>query len=239
MARARWSDEAVVSAAAAILGLVIVAIGSLHNLLTLTPVLLLGGAAWVNLISLLSALIQHLAPDWLRARVLAIFILVYQGSFALGSAAWGAVAEARGTTRLAGYFYPRGPNTEVTNAVNPALLGVEYFPWRPSNILRHRLRRLQICRCLPFIGLLDGAFIRPRRLRTGGSIQRMLSREQVLYLRLEAEGVRLLPMAARRAIAKKIESSPGIDAVVLVRGFSPANSGEVGATGTRPGAEET
>jgi uncharacterized protein (DUF433 family) len=46
----------------------------------------------------------------------------------------------------------------------------------------------------------------------------MLSREQVLYLRLESEGVRLLPMAARRAIAKKIESTPGIDAVVLTEG---------------------
>jgi len=41
----------------------------------------------------------------------------------------------------------------------------------------------------------------------------MLSRGQVLYLRLEAEGVRLLPLASRRAIAKQIESSPEIDAV--------------------------
>jgi len=40
----------------------------------------------------------------------------------------------------------------------------------------------------------------------------------VLYLRLEAEGVRLLPIAARRAIAKKIESSPEIDTVVLTEG---------------------
>jgi uncharacterized protein (DUF433 family) len=46
----------------------------------------------------------------------------------------------------------------------------------------------------------------------------MLSREQVLYLRLEAEGVRLLPIAARRAIAKKIESSPEIDTVILTEG---------------------
>jgi uncharacterized protein (DUF433 family) len=46
----------------------------------------------------------------------------------------------------------------------------------------------------------------------------MLTREQVLYLRLEAEGVRLLPLAARREIAKKIESSPGIDAVILAEG---------------------
>ncbi len=66
--------------------------------------------------------------------------------------------------------------------------------------------------------LIERRLIRPRRLRTGRSIQRMLSRQQVLYLRLEAEGVRLLPIAARRAIAKKIESFPEIDAVVLTEG---------------------
>ena len=36
---------------------------------------------------------QNLAPDWVRARVLAIFTLIYMGSFALGSAAWGGVAQ--------------------------------------------------------------------------------------------------------------------------------------------------
>jgi uncharacterized protein (DUF433 family) len=66
--------------------------------------------------------------------------------------------------------------------------------------------------------LIERRLVRPRRLRTGRSIQRMLSRGQVLYLRLEAEGVRLLPMASRRAIAKKIESFPEIDAVVLTEG---------------------
>jgi uncharacterized protein (DUF433 family) len=66
--------------------------------------------------------------------------------------------------------------------------------------------------------LIERRLIRPRRLRTGRTIQRMLTREQVLYLRLEAEGVRLLPIAARRAIAKKIEASPEIDAVVLTEG---------------------
>jgi len=66
--------------------------------------------------------------------------------------------------------------------------------------------------------LIERRLIRPRRLRSGRSIQRMLSREQVLYLRLEAEGVRLLPIAARRAIAKKIESSPEIDTLVLTEG---------------------
>jgi len=94
--RARWSTEVIVSTGVMIFGLVIVAISGLHRLSTLAPVMLVGGAAWVTFISLISALVQNLAPDWVRARVLAIFILVYQGSFALGSAAWGAVAQRAG-----------------------------------------------------------------------------------------------------------------------------------------------
>ncbi len=92
-ARARWSSEIIVSAGVAILGVVLVAMSALHTLKALAPIMLIGGAAWVTFISLISALVQNLAPDWVRARVLAIFILVYQGTFALGSAVWGAIAQ--------------------------------------------------------------------------------------------------------------------------------------------------
>lgn len=95
-ARARWSTEVIVSAAVVILGCAIAAISGLYTLGTLAPVMLIGGAAWVAFISLISALVQNLAPEWVRARVLAVFMLVYQGSFALGSAAWGAVAQRAG-----------------------------------------------------------------------------------------------------------------------------------------------
>lgn len=95
-ARAKWSTEATVSTGVAVLGLAMIATGNLHRLSTLAPAMLIGGAAWVLFISLINALVQNLAPDWVRARVLAIFILVYQGSFALGSAFWGAVAQHTG-----------------------------------------------------------------------------------------------------------------------------------------------
>jgi MFS family permease len=95
-ARGKWSTETVVSTGVVILGFVIVAMSALHRLSTLAPILLIGGASWVVFISLINALAQNLAPDWVRARVLAIFILVYQGSFSLGSAAWGAVAQREG-----------------------------------------------------------------------------------------------------------------------------------------------
>jgi MFS family permease len=95
-ARAIWSTEVIVSTGIATLGLVILTMSGLHRVRTLAPIMLIGGAAWVVFISLINALVQNLAPDWVRARVLAIFILVYQGSFALGSAAWGALAQRSG-----------------------------------------------------------------------------------------------------------------------------------------------
>jgi MFS family permease len=99
-ARERWSTEAVVSAGVVILGLVMMAVGGLHRLSTLAAVSLIGGAAWVIFTSLINALVQNLAPDWVRARVLAIFILVYQGSYALGTVVWGAFAQ-RASVRTA------------------------------------------------------------------------------------------------------------------------------------------
>jgi len=95
-ARNRWPMESIVSTGVVILGSVILAMSGLHRLSTLAGVMLVGGAAWVIFISLINALVQNLAPDWVRARVLAIFILVYQGSYALGTASWGAVAQRSG-----------------------------------------------------------------------------------------------------------------------------------------------
>jgi MFS family permease len=95
-ARARWSTDTIVSTGVVGLGLVIAAMSALHGLTALAAVLVIGGATWVIFISLINALVQKLAPDWVRARVLAIFTLVYQGSYALGTAAWGAVAQRSG-----------------------------------------------------------------------------------------------------------------------------------------------
>ncbi len=113
-ARNRWSTETIVSTGVVSLGLVILAMSGLHRLSTLAPVMLVGGAAWVIFISLINALVQNLAPDWVRARVLAIFILVYQGSYALGTAAWGAVAQRSGVGIALVYA---GVGTIVTAAI--------------------------------------------------------------------------------------------------------------------------
>jgi len=95
-ARARWSTEVIVSSGVVILGTAIAMMSGFHRLSTLAPVMLIGGAAWVLFVSLINTLVQNLAPEWVRARVLAVFILVFQGSFALGTAVWGAVAQRLG-----------------------------------------------------------------------------------------------------------------------------------------------
>jgi MFS family permease len=91
-ARARASTEAIVSTAVVILGCTIAALAGVHNLPGLMVVMLVSGGAWIAFISLSNALVQLMAPDWVRARVLAIFMLVSQGGLAAGSALWGALA---------------------------------------------------------------------------------------------------------------------------------------------------
>jgi MFS family permease len=91
-ARARWSTEAVVSFAVGILGTMTAAMAWVHTLPGLMLIMFIGGGAWITFISLANALVQTLAPDWVSARVLGIFILITQGGLAAGSVVWGTVA---------------------------------------------------------------------------------------------------------------------------------------------------
>jgi MFS family permease len=95
-ARTRASNEVIVSTAVVILGCTIVALGGVHNLPGLMAVMLVSGGAWIAFISLANALVQTMAPDWVRARVLAIFMLITQGGLAAGSATWGTLASHAG-----------------------------------------------------------------------------------------------------------------------------------------------
>ena len=67
--------------------------------------------------------------------------------------------------------------------------------------------------------VIDSRLIRPQKSRRGNQVQRLLSFEQLVYLRLEAEGLRLLPMESRREVARATESVPGPD-IVAVAGSS-------------------
>ncbi|WP_202595771.1 MFS transporter, partial [Pseudomonas aeruginosa] len=71
---------------------VLVALALLRNLYLLVPVMLLSGAAWIAVLSSLQVAAQTSVPAWVRARALAVYILVFFGSMAAGGALWGLVA---------------------------------------------------------------------------------------------------------------------------------------------------
>jgi hypothetical protein len=91
-ARSRWSADAIISAGIAIFGLTTITAGAIPDLPRLAALMLIGGAAWISFISLFNVQVLSQAPDWVRARLLAVSMLVFQGAVAAGSAAWGAAA---------------------------------------------------------------------------------------------------------------------------------------------------
>src|SRR5438270_2571160 len=64
---------------------------------------------------------------------------------------------------------------------------------------------------------IDSRLIRPRSARSGGSVRR-LTKEQLIYLQLEAEGLRLLPVGTRREIAESIQRSPKTETLPVANG---------------------
>jgi MFS family permease len=90
--RARWTLETVASSAVAILGAMIAAAGTIRSIPLLALAMVAAGAGWLVFISLVSALVQAIVPDWARARVLAVFIVTFQGGLAAGSLVWGLIA---------------------------------------------------------------------------------------------------------------------------------------------------
>jgi MFS family permease len=94
--RSKISSEMLLSLATVTFGTVILSMALLRSPAVLCLLMLLGGASWTSVMSLFNIMVQELAPDWIRARVLAVYLFVFQGSVAFGSTLWGYVALHRG-----------------------------------------------------------------------------------------------------------------------------------------------
>ncbi|MER5910393.1 MFS transporter [Streptomyces sp. NPDC001982] len=55
--------------------------------------LLPAGLAWISVLSTLNAAVQTRLPGWVRARGLAVYLLIFQGGQALAAPLWGGVAD--------------------------------------------------------------------------------------------------------------------------------------------------
>jgi MFS family permease len=52
-----------------------------------------GGIAWMTTMSTFNVFTQTSSPGWVKARALAVYLLMFQASLAIGSTIWGAVAD--------------------------------------------------------------------------------------------------------------------------------------------------
>jgi MFS family permease len=90
--RSRLSTETLLNLATAVFATIILSLALLRFPVILCFLMLFGGASWTAIMSLFNIMVQELAPDWVRARVLAVYLFVFQGSVAAGSTLWGYVA---------------------------------------------------------------------------------------------------------------------------------------------------
>ena len=93
--RSKVSSETLLSLATATFAGVILSMALLRSSVILCFLMLLGGASWTAVMSLFNIMVQELAPDWVRARVLAVYLFVFQGSVAAGSTLWDTSRHAR------------------------------------------------------------------------------------------------------------------------------------------------
>jgi len=94
--RPRLPLDGLIAGAITILAAVTFVSGHVHQLTELCLVMSIGGAAWIGILASLNYAAQTMAPSWVRARSLSMYLLVFQGGMAVGSTIWGAVAERIG-----------------------------------------------------------------------------------------------------------------------------------------------
>jgi len=99
--RRRFNDDALIRIASAAYAAVMATLVLIPNVFVAFVLLLVAGAAWLAALSTINATLQLFLPGWVRARGLAVYIIVLFGSQAAGALLWGVVA---GSTSLLAAF---------------------------------------------------------------------------------------------------------------------------------------
>ncbi|HTB13675.1 MAG TPA: MFS transporter [Bryobacteraceae bacterium] len=94
--RLRYSMDRIVAVGVVFFALATTALAFLRTLPVAMPAMVMGGIAWLTVMSSFNVCAQTTPPQWMRARALAFYLLVFQGSLAVGSGVWGEVARRAG-----------------------------------------------------------------------------------------------------------------------------------------------
>ena len=94
----RLSVNGLVAAGTVVFALATISLAYVHSFGVLAAALAAGGVAWIAVLSSLNVSAQTVTPSWVRARVMAVYLLVFMGGLAAGSAVWGFVAARVGVS---------------------------------------------------------------------------------------------------------------------------------------------
>lgn len=94
--RSRLPTNTVIAAATVLFALVALALAYLRSVPALWVVMVVAGIAWIAMLSTLNVAAQTALPSWVKARSLAVYLVVLNGGMASGSAIWGAAAARYG-----------------------------------------------------------------------------------------------------------------------------------------------
>lgn len=94
--RKRFSLDSLVGGATIAFGAATLVSAFLPPFPMLIFMMLLGGTGWIALVSSLNVATRMVVPNWIQARAIAVYLLVFQGGLAIGSIAWGVLATRLG-----------------------------------------------------------------------------------------------------------------------------------------------
>jgi MFS family permease len=117
--RKRFSSDILAFGATLIFAISMLALAMMKNAVLLGVVLLFSGFAWIAMLSILNVGAQRSSAGWVKARALAVYLVVFFGSMAAGSAIWGQTAGKLGTS-----------NALVIAAVGMILFCATALRWR-------------------------------------------------------------------------------------------------------------
>ena len=172
------SDPLVAGATITFAGVTAV-LATVQNFVALSAAMVAGGMAWTVLMSTFTIAVQTDVPAWVRARAVALFMLVMQGGMALGSAVWGAVATHTGLP------------TALLGAACGLVLGL-------AAMVRYRLQTVDSMDMMPSVYWDKPVTVRQPRLDDGPVLVTVEYRIAAEQAREFARAMRALRLLRRR-----------------------------------------
>jgi MFS family permease len=127
----RLTINQLIAVGSILFALATIALAIVRSFPLLAVALAVGGVAWISVLSSFNVSAQSATPSWVRARVMAVYLLVFTGGLAAGAAAWGFVAAHFGISNAL-LFSAIGLVAGLTATWHYRLGGKKALPLTPS-----------------------------------------------------------------------------------------------------------